>query len=60
MGYFLNQLQDCLLHLHHHLMADILSDWAESLAEEPPMEINHRETMLEALAKLEKAVKRKK
>lgn len=52
--------RDVEIHLHHHLMANILSDWADSLASEPVMEPNHRETMLDALTKLEKAVKRKK
>lgn len=52
--------RDVEVHLHHHLMADILSDWADSLAEGPPMEPNHRETLLDALKKLEKVVKRKK
>jgi hypothetical protein len=52
--------RDVEIHLHHHLMADILTSWAESLANEPPMEPNHRDTMLEALKVLEKAVRRKK
>ena len=45
------------IHLHHHLLADILSEWAESLAGEPPMNELHRETLLAALAKVEKALR---
>ena len=45
------------IHLHHHLLADILTDWAASLAEAPPMDKNHKETLREALRAVEKALK---
>lgn len=45
------------IHLHHHLLADILSEWAESLANEPPMQEAHRETLLAAIARVEKALR---
>ena len=44
------------LHLHHHLLADILSAWADSLAKQPPMDEDHRETLVEALRQVEKAL----
>ena len=44
------------LHIHHHLLADILEAWADSLAAEPPMDEDHRETLLDALSKVEKAL----
>jgi hypothetical protein len=44
------------LHIHHHLLADILAAWADSLASEPPMDEEHRETLLDALSKVEKAL----
>ena len=44
------------IHLHHHLLADILSGWAESLADDPIHDKDHRETLLDALGKLQKAV----
>ena len=45
------------IHLHHHLLADILSEWAVSLANEPPMQEDHRETLLAALAQVEDAIR---
>jgi hypothetical protein len=45
------------IHLHHHLLADILSEWAVSLANEPPMQAAHRETLLAALAQVEDAIR---
>lgn len=45
------------IHLHHHLLADILSAWAVSLASEPPMQEDHRETLLAALAQVEDAIR---
>ena len=48
------------VHLHHHLMADILEAWSESLAEQPPMDKDHRDTLLEGLNKVEKALKKKR
>ena len=45
------------IHLHHQLLADILSEWAVSLANEPPMQESHRETLLAALAHVEGALR---
>lgn len=45
------------IHLHHRLLADILSEWAASLAKEPPMQADHKETLHKALAKIEKAIR---
>ena len=45
------------IHLHHHLLADILSEWAISLAKEPPMQEDHRETLLASLAQVEDAIR---
>jgi len=44
------------IHLHHHLLADILSEWAESLTDEPLQDNDHRKTLATALKKLQKAV----
>ena len=44
------------IHLHHHLLADILSEWAMSLRDQSPMDQNHRETLLEALKQVEGAL----
>jgi hypothetical protein len=44
------------IHLHHQLLADILSEWAVSLANEPPMQEDHRETLLAALGHVEDAL----
>jgi len=43
-------------HLHHHLLADILMEWARSLEKQPAMSEPHRETLLEALGAVEKAL----
>jgi hypothetical protein len=48
------------VHLHHYLLADILSDWAISLESDPITSEDHRENLLEALKKVEKAVRRKR
>jgi hypothetical protein len=48
------------IHLHHYLLADILSGWAETLEQEPIVSDDHRDNLLEALKKVEKAVKRKR
>ncbi len=48
------------IHLHHYLLADILSAWADSLGEEPRMDKTHREELLEVLKKVEKAVRKTK
>ncbi len=45
------------IHLHHRLLADILTEWAESLAEQPPMESDHRDTLLTALARARDALR---
>ncbi len=43
-------------HLHHHLMADILNEWAKSLKSQEPMSAQHRKTLLQALKAVEKAL----
>lgn len=45
------------IHLHHQLLADILSEWAVSLANEPPMQEDHSETLRDALAQVEDALR---
>ena len=45
------------IHLHHQLLADILSEWAVSLANEPPMQEDHRESLLAALAEVADALR---
>jgi hypothetical protein len=45
------------MHLHHYLLADILSEWAASLAKEPAMDTNHRENLEEAINKITKVLK---
>ena len=44
------------VHLHHHLLADILEAWADSLKGEPVTDDDHRVTLLDALGRVEKAV----
>lgn len=44
------------MHLHHHLLADILAGWADSLKKEPVRDADHRKALLDALKKLEKAL----
>ena len=44
------------MHLHHHLLADILAGWADSLKHEPIQDDDHRKSLLDALKKLEKAL----
>ncbi len=44
------------IHLHHHLLADILSEWAESLADDPIHDNDHRKTLIGALKKLQKEI----
>ena len=46
-------------HLHHHLLADILAEWAKSLSESEPMEKTHRETLLDPLTKVDAQLQRK-
>ncbi len=48
------------VHLHHHLLADILASWGESLSQEPPMDPDHRKTLIDALTKVEKAVRKRR
>ena len=45
------------IHLHHQLLADILSEWAVSLTNEPPMQEDHRESLLAALAEVADALR---
>ena len=47
------------MHIHHKLLADILTEWAASITREPPMDKDHRDTLLAALGKVEKALKRR-
>ena len=44
------------VHLHHQLLADILTEWAASLKGEPPMSKMHRKTLISALKKVEAAI----
>jgi len=44
------------VHLHHHLLADILSEWAVSLRHQPAMDPGHRENLCTALKQVEKAL----
>ena len=44
------------IHLHHHLLADILSEWADSLADDPIHDGDHRKTLVDALKKLQKEI----
>ncbi len=46
------------IHLHHHLLADILSEWALSLRKQSPMDQDHRETLLAALREAVAALNR--
>jgi hypothetical protein len=46
------------MHLHHYLLADILTEWAASLATEPPMDENHRGNLLEAITKIDKQLRK--
>jgi len=45
------------IHLHHYLLADILSEWALSLANEPPMKVDNRDRLFAALAQVEDALR---
>jgi hypothetical protein len=47
------------IHLHHYLLAGILSEWAKSIADEPLQDEDHRKTLIDALKKLQKAISRK-
>jgi hypothetical protein len=46
------------IHLHHYLLADILSEWAASLKAQKTMEKDHKKDLLSALKKAEKALER--
>jgi hypothetical protein len=46
------------MHLHHYLLADILSEWAKSLAKGPAMNEDHRKNLQEAVAKVDKALRK--
>ena len=45
------------IHLHHHLLADILVDWAASLKKAPAIDAEHRKTLREALKQVETALR---
>ncbi|MCP4317725.1 MAG: hypothetical protein GY789_17325 [Hyphomicrobiales bacterium] len=51
------QKREVEMHLHHHVLADILAEWAESLVDDPPMQTDHRKTLKSALKRVEKALK---
>jgi hypothetical protein len=51
------QKREVAMHLHHHVLADILAEWAESLVDQPPMQADHRQTLRDALKRVEKALK---
>jgi len=46
------------LHLHHHLLADILAGWSDSLTKAPIEDDDHRKVLLDALKKLENGLSR--
>ena len=46
------------IHLHHQLLADILSEWAVSLASEAPMQEDHQERLLAVLAQVADALRK--
>jgi hypothetical protein len=48
------------IHLHHHLLADLLCEWAASLKAQKTMEAAHKEDLLNAIDKVEKALSRLK
>lgn len=52
-----DQKRVVVMHLHHHVLADILAEWAESLLSEPPMQADHLKTLKDALKRVEKALK---
>ena len=54
---FGDQRRQVEIHLHHHLLADILSAWAASLENEPPMRVDHRDTLLDSLANVQDALR---
>lgn len=49
--------REAQIHLHHYLLADVLTEWAASLKEQPKMSPDHKETLLDALKAAEKAVR---
>ena len=48
--------REAQIHLHHHLLADILEERAKSLKHEPKMSEDHRRRLIEALQHVEKAL----
>ena len=52
--------REAQIHLHHQLLADILTEWAGSLKAEPRMSEGHQDNLLEALRRVEKAIIGKK
>jgi hypothetical protein len=52
-----DQRRQVEIHLHHHLLADILSEWAASLENGAPMRVDHRNTLLDSLANIQDAIR---
>ncbi len=48
--------REAQIHLHHHLLADILEEWANSLKHQPKMSKDHKERLAHALKQIEKAL----
>ena len=46
------------IHIHHHLLADILIEWTGSLKAQKTMAKDHKKDLLSALNKVEKAIAR--
>ena len=44
------------MHLHHYLLADILTEWAASLAKAPVTDEAHRDNLRDAIAAIDKAL----
>jgi len=48
------------IYLHHYLLSDILSAWADSLTETPHMKVDHKTEQTDALKHLKKTVRKTK
>lgn len=48
------------VHLHHYVLATILSEWASSLAKADPIDRAHAKELIDALKQVEKALSRRK
>lgn len=46
------------IHLHHYLLADVLTEWAKSLTKQKTMAGDHKKELLAAVGKVEKALSR--